>query len=85
VRKSLWIVGQLCTTTSLVSTVRFHGPFRYQKSFVGVASFGMPYFASICLATFFCAAGQASMMPLTSPASTVYRPPSSVSCSPFSL
>ena len=57
VRKSLWGLGKLCMTTSLVRTVRFHGPFLYQNSFVGVASFGAPYCSTICRAAIFGAVG----------------------------
>ncbi len=47
VKKSLCGAGQLWVTTSLVNSARFQGPLRYQKSLVGVASFGGPYFSSI--------------------------------------
>ncbi len=85
VRKSLWGEGKSCATMSEVSSVRFHGPLRYQKSLVGVASFGAPYCSIICSAIFRGASGQDWIRFRTIPMSTLWRAPSSVSCSPSVL
>src|SRR5882724_1129512 len=48
---SMWGLGKLCGISSLVTSVRFHGPVWCQMSRIGVASWGRPYLVSIVRAT----------------------------------
>jgi hypothetical protein len=48
---SMWGLGKLCGISSLVTSVRFHGPVWCQISRIGVASWERPYLASIVRAT----------------------------------
>lgn len=70
-------VGKLCSTWSAVSSIRAHGPTRYQKSFVGVISSGGPVVVEQLSPTFLGGSGHSAMIACASARGTEFRCPNS--------